>query len=215
MSTLEKLIKNISFNALNNGITLVTGFILSIVIARLLGPEDMGVYSYCSWLLGFASVFCFLGIPNTNTRYISELNTTGQTDRMNHLFRSLLLLELGVFVIVSGVVVGAAYLFYEPDIRIYVILVAANLLPNTVFALYVSTFKGLLRFNVHCRHEPYRHAGLYCRGNRRALSQGWGSPGCWCFPLSWLPRAFYCFAFSCGSLSPKRTPPEAVRWIKH
>ncbi len=147
MSTLDKLIQNVSFNALNNGITLVTGFVLSIVIARLLGPEDMGVYSYCTWLLGFASVFCFLGIPNTNTRYTSELNATGQTERLGRLFRSLMLLELGVFVIVSAVVVGAAYLFYQPDIRVYILLVAANLLPNTVFTLYISTFKGLLRFN--------------------------------------------------------------------
>jgi O-antigen/teichoic acid export membrane protein len=147
MSTLQKIIKNVSYNALNSGITLVTGFILSIIIARLLGPEQMGVYSYCTWLIGFASVFCFLGIPNTNTRYISELNATGQAARMRRLFRGLLLVEMGVFVIVSGVVVAAAYFFYKPDMRVYIILVAANLLPSTVFALYASTFKGLLRFD--------------------------------------------------------------------
>ncbi|MBN2225168.1 MAG: oligosaccharide flippase family protein [Deltaproteobacteria bacterium] len=194
MSTLEKLIKNISFNALNNGITLVTGFILSIVIARLLGPEDMGVYSYCSWLLGFASVFCFLGIPNTNTRYISELNTTGQTDRMNHLFRSLLLLELGVFVIVSGVVVGAAYLFYEPDIRIYIILVAANLLPNTVFALYVSTFKGLLRFNV-IAVTSLIVTPVYIVAVIVGLYLGMGITGLLVLPLVLAPPRFLLFRF--------------------
>jgi len=147
VSTLQKLIKNVSYNAFNNGITLVTGFVLSIVIARLLGPERMGVYSYCTWLLGFASVFCFLGIPNTNTRYISELNATGQADRIGRLFYTLLLFEIGVFLIVSGIVAAAAYFFYKPDIRVYIILVAANLLPNTVFAMYASTFKGLLRFD--------------------------------------------------------------------
>ena len=147
MSTLEKLIKNVSYNALNNGITLVTGFILSIVIARLLGPEQMGIYSYCTWLLGFTAVFCLLGIPNTNTRYISELNATGQADHVRRLFYVLLLFEVGVFLVVSGVVVVAAYFFYGPDIRVYIILVAANLLPLTLFAMYASTFKGLLRFD--------------------------------------------------------------------
>lgn len=147
MSTLEKLIKNVSYNALNNGITLVTGFILSIVIARLLGPEQMGVYSYCTWLLGFASVFSLLGIPNTNTRYVSELNATGQTERLRRLFGVMMLFEIGIFLVVAAIVVAAAYYFYQPDIRVYIILVAANLLPTTVFALYASTFKGLLRFD--------------------------------------------------------------------
>jgi O-antigen/teichoic acid export membrane protein len=148
MPTLEKLIKNVSYNALNNGITLVTGFILSIGIARLLGPEQMGIYSYCTWLLGFTAVFCLLGIPNTNTRYISELNATGQAGHVRRLFYVLLLFEVGVFLVVSGAVVIAAYFFYGPDIRVYIILVAANLLPLTLFAMYASTFKGLLRFDV-------------------------------------------------------------------
>lgn len=148
MSTLNKLITNVSYNALNNGITLITGFILSIVIARVLGPEQMGIYSYCTWLLGFTAIFCFLGLPNTNTRYISELNATGQAGRTRHLFNLLLLFELGAFLVVSGAVVAAAYFLYGPDIRLYILLVAANLLPNAVFAMYASMFKGLLRFDV-------------------------------------------------------------------
>lgn len=52
--------------------------VATIFIARQLGPELAGRYSYLTWLVDFAVIITFFSLPNAMTRYIAEL--AGQRD---------------------------------------------------------------------------------------------------------------------------------------
>ena len=68
----KNLFINISYNTISNVISLLLGFILNIIIARILQPKQMGEYSYAVWLISFLSIVILLGVPNTLTKYISQ-----------------------------------------------------------------------------------------------------------------------------------------------
>ena len=48
------------------------GMLTSIVIARSLGPDDFGRYSYVVWLAGLLVVLANNGTTNTAIRFVSE-----------------------------------------------------------------------------------------------------------------------------------------------
>jgi O-antigen/teichoic acid export membrane protein len=58
---------------LSTFVTVVLGLVVSVVIARSLGPEDYGRYAFLLWLTALMITIGNHGVPITATRYISEL----------------------------------------------------------------------------------------------------------------------------------------------
>ncbi|MDI1261169.1 oligosaccharide flippase family protein [Aquabacterium sp.] len=59
-------------------VTTVMGLVVSTIIARSLGPEDYGRYSYLIWMSGLLVVFCNHGLGISGIRFVSEYLGRGQ-----------------------------------------------------------------------------------------------------------------------------------------
>lgn len=59
-------------------VTTVMGLVVSTIIARSLGPEDYGKYSYLIWMAGLLVVFCNHGLGISGIRFVSEYMGRGQ-----------------------------------------------------------------------------------------------------------------------------------------
>ncbi|GJD92733.1 MULTISPECIES: lipopolysaccharide biosynthesis protein [Methylobacterium] len=64
-------------NALATGSILISGALSTIIVARLLGPADLGVVTYAAWVVSITLMVADLGIPGSLARYLPELRGAG------------------------------------------------------------------------------------------------------------------------------------------
>jgi len=139
----RSLIKNISYNTLANFLSISLGFILNILIARILQPRQMGYYSYFVWLIGFLSTIILLGVPNTLTKYISQYYSK-EKEKIKDIFWSLAKIVIISFFITNFAVI--VYLFFSDKSFHFLIYVFLGVTILVVNAIFRSIVVGLENF---------------------------------------------------------------------
>jgi len=132
------------------GNTLSTGILVisSIIIARLLGPEDYGLYSL---LIVVPSLFIGLvdfGITSAITRFSVKFRTESKNPDVGGVIKTGLFFELAVGVIASVFCflfsdVLATYLINRPEAGFYIKVASILILFQTLFNTLSSIFMGL------------------------------------------------------------------------
>ena len=152
MSTQKKIAKNAVHNFLVKAIALTFGFIASVVVARFLGPEKYGVYSFVVWFLTMVGLLAHLGIPTTVTKYVSEYWGRKNFSAVGEIVRRLLRIEF-----LAGVVLSLVLFFLaptisgwydNPELTLYLRVAASVILPLTLMFFYNGLFCGLQRFDL-------------------------------------------------------------------
>src|SRR5207302_11452114 len=65
-------------NFLDGGVTIASALIVSVLLARRLGPNDFGLYALVMSIVIFGLLFARLGIAGTVRRYVAELDGQGE-----------------------------------------------------------------------------------------------------------------------------------------
>jgi O-antigen/teichoic acid export membrane protein len=148
----HSLAKNALYNFTFRGTGLFFGFITSIVIARILGPEKLGEYSLAFWILTLAGFFVNLGLPKTVTKYISEYS--GRKDSVSagkiltSCSRWVFWAGVGVTVLLFLFSLPIANLFQKPYLSTYLRIGALGIIPMGLLSLYMASFEGFLRYDL-------------------------------------------------------------------
>jgi len=144
--------KNALYNFLFRGTGLFLGFITSIVIARVLGPEKLGEYSLAFWILTLAGFSVNLGLPTTVTKYVSEYS--GKKDYTS---AGSILRNCSRWIFWAGVIVTILLFFFsstianfyhKPYLGIYLKIGALGMIPMGLLAIYMAAFAGFLRYDL-------------------------------------------------------------------
>jgi O-antigen/teichoic acid export membrane protein len=138
-------IRNGLWNASANVVGAVSGILSSVLIVRSLSPELYGMFSYYLWLAGIISTLGALTFPVALTKIGSELRGRGQETEAQALSRWVIIVLVGINLIGSiGVLIWA---FNRPfEQQIYLLLIAAYLVPNAVAAAIRSSLWGSERY---------------------------------------------------------------------
>lgn len=82
-------------NAIATGSILLSGALSTIIVARLLGPADLGVVTYAAWIVSVILMLADLGIPGALARYLPEVRGTGDASAAHgltlHVYRRFIL----------------------------------------------------------------------------------------------------------------------------
>ena len=152
MSVQKKIAKNAVHNFLVKAIALTFGFIASVVVARFLGPEKYGVYSFVIWFLTMVGLLANLGIPTTVTKYVSEYWGRRDFSAIGCILSRLLRVELLAGVTVSLLLFllapSISQWYNNPDLSLYLRVAALVILPLTLMWFYNGLFCGLQRFDL-------------------------------------------------------------------
>jgi O-antigen/teichoic acid export membrane protein len=152
LSIHKKIAKNAVYNFLIKAITLAFGFIASVVVARFLGPDKYGVYSFVMWLLFVVGLLVNLGINTTLTKYVSEYWGRKDLSIISSIFKKLFRFEILVGVLVSLLLFFFAPLiarwYKNPELSLYFKVAATVLLPLGLVWLYNGLFCGLQRYDL-------------------------------------------------------------------
>jgi len=127
--------------------TAAFGYLFKVYLARVLGPEDLGLYALGGTLIGFLGIFNALGLPQSAVRFVAEYQASGR-------FRELhAILWRGAGVLITANVVLAAVLlafgrwaathfYHAPQLVKYLPFFAAIMLTGVVSGFYGKVLAG-------------------------------------------------------------------------
>lgn len=111
MDSLGRIAGNIAHFLASNAVTFVLGMAASVVMARSLGPNDLGIFHQVSWFVGMVSVVISLGLVTSVTKFTAQYKAEGRHGDILSAVRFIFYVEGAI-----AAVATAALLFLAPRI---------------------------------------------------------------------------------------------------
>ncbi|MBL8026469.1 MAG: flippase [Fibrobacteres bacterium] len=152
----DRLIKNSVLNLVNQTIALVASFATSVIVARILKPENYGIFNMTLWLSGLFSWIISLGLIQAVTKYVAEYRGKKQDANVNTVVLFVMKIEIGVSILFTALLVFfstpiADYFFSENE-SFYFALAFMGLLPGILTAVFSATIDGLQKFEYFTKY---------------------------------------------------------------
>ncbi len=126
------------------------GFILNVMLARLLGAEGAGIYYLALALTGIASLLSSVGIPDAVLRFIAAHAAYGEWSKVVGVYRLGVKICAAAAVVCTALLVGIApwlsnNVFGDPALTVPLRIMALAVLPMTLITLHGMALKSLKR----------------------------------------------------------------------
>ena len=139
---MRKSLKDFGFLTFGQAFGLLMGFVVTVFLARLLGPEEYGTYNLLISIASGVAAFLSFGLSSSSFYYASRRER-------------LLGTSIGFSTLVSSVGVLTLWLtsplletiYGVPDLSFFVKLFSFEVLFLNLFNVFVGFFKGLGRFD--------------------------------------------------------------------
>lgn len=133
-------------------VTTVLGFVVSIIIARSLGPNDYGQYAYLVWLSGLLIIIGNHGLGVSGIRFISEYAGRGELEEAKNVHRWLRKQQLFSVAIVLTLF-AISTIFFKPagwtgSTILLVAVIAVCVACKSFYIFNISIAKGYKKFSV-------------------------------------------------------------------
>jgi len=170
------ILRNSFWWGLEIGLNVICTSLLSVAVARVMGPEKLGHFVYLSFLTGIANRFADLGTATAARKYMAEYLARGQNGLARNVFFTTLRMQVGfaLLVLVGGGVL--AEIFVEPSLRVVCLILAAAIVPAL---LTTVPSQANLAIADYSRNVPGAIAGLVAYSIQTILTLifGWGLIG--------------------------------------
>ncbi|MCU0611968.1 MAG: oligosaccharide flippase family protein [Candidatus Eisenbacteria bacterium] len=153
--TAESLADKGAYNVLNTLLVVARSLILSILVARALGPSLQGLYSILLYVTQVGVQVVSLGFPSTLVRFVARRNSEGDKAGARAVVASIVRREivLGLVATVTcALLAGALAVGVGQDApRALFLLAALAILPDSLTLVYEAAFEGLLAYSLLLR----------------------------------------------------------------
>ncbi len=105
------VVRNSALNAAAGMTMLITGFISSIIVARMLGPEANGIIAFCVWLATTGGLVAELGTGVSLLRLLPQLRVNGHDPAKRLQFASWLARPVALVTLVIAIAYGLVFFF--------------------------------------------------------------------------------------------------------
>lgn len=148
MSQKSEIASNNIIFTIGNLISVIVAFVTSIVIARILGPQEFGLYSLVMVVVMFFIVFTDFIIGASLTRYTSYFLSQKQFGKIKSLFMFLIKYKIIVSVIISSILIIfpneiALYVFNKTGITAVIMYSGVIIFISSFIEFFVAFFNGL------------------------------------------------------------------------
>src|SRR5450432_2533170 len=141
----NKAVRNVFFSGVRLAFGVLATICTSAILARTLGPGNMGVYSYAMWLVGTLGILANIGLPAALTKFVSEYMGRGDGAMAARLGKRLLLTQLLVALGVSAVT--ACFVLLKTPYRNLIVLAAVMVLLQALQQGLLAALAGVQRFD--------------------------------------------------------------------
>jgi O-antigen/teichoic acid export membrane protein len=161
------------------GITLVgigSGLLMSVVLARGLGPERMGDFSYVTWAWLTLEALATVGFATATARYTAQAFARGERAAAWGLARHFERRQLLATTLVVAVFTPVILCFAPPHLRWPMLVTIVALYPITAESIYTHALYGAQRYDATARMSALKMS-LHVIVTVVALTLGAGIPG--------------------------------------
>lgn len=158
MSIRNTLVRNTAWYGLVTGVGLVSGLVMSIILARGLGPALMGDLSYVLWAERTLTAIATLGYALATIRYTAEALARNDADRAWAVMRLFMRRQLATTLIVTLVTVPIVLVFAHADVKAPLLVVVGTLFLITTEGIYTHALQGAQRYDVTARTSTIKMA---------------------------------------------------------
>jgi len=128
--------KTILRNSLWYGFELLSGFVgaflVSIVVARIIGPQRLGYYSYMMMLTNITVGLGSFGLPNTTRKYMAEHLNRGQPGLALSIYHAMLRFQIGIAAAITAAALLLVFTIGNPAQCLVSVLLVLNIAPRLV-----------------------------------------------------------------------------------
>jgi O-antigen/teichoic acid export membrane protein len=147
----SSVLKNTYFSSINIYFEYIIGLIISIIIARALGPDQFGVYSYLVKVAGICIILTNAGINTGAIKFIAEARAQNKEERIPAIYAYFHRIQIIKTAVVTGALL--VLVFFFPDLIIegdngYLVgFVVFAVVFKSAHMYRVGVFKGFERFD--------------------------------------------------------------------
>lgn len=158
MNIRAALLRNTAWYGVVTVVGLLSGLVMSVILARGLGPALMGDLSYVTWAERTLTALATLGYTFATARYTAEALGRGDVAHGWAVVRLFMRRQIVAVTVVMLVSVPLVLVLAAPDLRAALLVVVATLLPITVENIYTHALQGAQRYDVTARTSTIKMA---------------------------------------------------------
>jgi O-antigen/teichoic acid export membrane protein len=128
-----------------------TGLVMSVILARSLGPDRMGDFSYASWFLRVLESVAALGFAVGTVRYTADALGRGEPARAAGFLRFFTRCQLVSALVVTLLVAPLVVVWAPPSLRLGYLVGVATLVPVALEGIFIRAIYGAQRYDITAR----------------------------------------------------------------
>jgi O-antigen/teichoic acid export membrane protein len=146
----SRLIKNTVVTLLNSFVLMATSWVISIWVARQLGPANYGIFNLVLWLIGTISWAVGMGFIHAITKFIAEFSGKNESGSLRPIVMYILKIETAISLASTAILIffsaPIADFFFSPNESFFFFLAALGLFPGVLTAIFSATIEGIQKF---------------------------------------------------------------------
>ena len=150
--------RNTAWYGMVTGVGMVSGLVMSIILARGLGPVMMGQLSYVLWAERTLTAVATLGFTFAVVRYTAEMFARGDGDRAWGIVRLFMRRQVIATIAVSVLTLPLVVLFAPEGVRAPLLVIVVTLSLITIEGIYSHALQGAQRYDITARTSTIKMA---------------------------------------------------------
>lgn len=126
---------NSAWLALDTAVGVAVSLVLSVTVARSVGPDVLGVYNFANWILGAGIVVLTNGVTYGMQLFAAELLGRGDIAGVRQVLRHGLRWQIGLSLLLTLVGVVCTWVFAPPQFHTALLLAVASIVPAVMVSV--------------------------------------------------------------------------------
>jgi len=150
LSAGTRLIRNSAFSLFNTLFMFMVGWIISIWVARQLGPSNYGIFSMVLWVTDTFTWFIGMGLTHAVTKFIAEFKGRNDLDALTPIVVFVMKIEIVLSLVTTLTLLffsaQISHYFFTPKQSVYFAIAFLGILPGMLTAIFSATIDGIQKF---------------------------------------------------------------------
>ena len=146
----SRLIKNSALNLFNVFFMMATSWLISIWVARQLGPSNYGIFNMVLWLTDSFTWIIGMGLIHAVTKFVAEYKGKGENGTIAAIvvfaLKIELLLSVAAMVLLIVLRVPISNFFFTPKQSLYFLIAFFGIVPGIATAVFSAAIDGIQKF---------------------------------------------------------------------
>jgi O-antigen/teichoic acid export membrane protein len=156
-STLGRISRNIVHFLCSNAVSFVLGMGASVVMARSLGPNDLGIFHQVQWFAGTVSMVISLGLITSITKFTAQFQAEGRDGDVLSAVRYIFYVEFAIALVTTvGLMLISSRIadhYFSKDQTFLFRLAFLAITPGIQTAIFSATLDGAQVFRYQTLHS--------------------------------------------------------------